>query len=404
MYWIKNHNKEMNDERAIITLKRGKEASLKRRHPWIFSGAIDESGKNQLEDGAMVDVYSHSGEYLCTGHYQAGSSIAVRILSFVPRGEDDLWTEKILKAWEYRKRIGIADNPDTNIFRLIFSEGDGLSGLIVDYYDGVAVLQAHSMGMYLSRHAIANTISKVLGKRLKAVFNKSRETMHGKAGPIENEYILGSAEDSKVVMENGNRFSVNWATGQKTGFFIDQRENRKLAGSYCSGKRVLNTFCYTGGFSVYAGMNGALEIHSVDSSKNAISIAEENMQLNGISGYQLFAEDVFSFLGTCDEYDLIILDPPAFAKKLNARHQAVIGYKRLNEAAIKKIRPGGILFTFSCSQVVDKRLFQDTIIAAAIEAGRNIRIMRLLGQPEDHPVDIFHPEGEYLKGLALYVE
>ncbi len=309
----------MNSKRAILTLKRGKEASLKRRHPWIFSGAIDESGKYQIEDGAMVDVYSHSGKYLCMGHYQSGSSIAVRILSFVSRDEDDLWTEKILRAWEYRKRIGIGDNPATNIFRLIFSEGDGLSGLIVDYYDGVAVLQAHSMGMYLSRHAIAKTISNVLGNRLKAVFDKSRETMHGKAGPIENAYILGSAEDSKVVMENGNRFSVNWATGQKTGFFIDQRENRKLVGSYCAGKRVLNTFCYTGGFSVYAGMNGALEIHSVDSSKNAIAIAEENMQLNGISGYQFFSEDVFGFLRTCGEYDLIILDSSGICKKTECK-------------------------------------------------------------------------------------
>lgn len=393
----------MEEKRPTIKLKRGRESSLTRRHPWIFSGAVKETTGNMM-DGAMVDIFSHRGEYLGMGHYQAGASIAVRMLSFVPLEEDILWREKILKAWEYRKRIGISDNPDTNVFRLIFSEGDGLSGLIADYYDGVVVLQAHSMGMYLSRHAIAYSIHEVLGSRLRAVFDKSRETLHGKAGSIENGFIWGSAEDSKIIVENGNRFKINWVTGQKTGFFIDQRENRKLVGSYSAGKRVLNTFCYTGGFSVYAGRNGAREVHSVDSSKSAMAIAEENMQINGISNYGLFTEDVFNFLQTCGEYEMIILDPPAFAKKLHARHQAVIGYKRLNAAAIKKISPGGILFTFSCSQVVDKRLFQDTVIAAAIEAGRNIRIMHWLSQPMDHPVDIFHPEGEYLKGLAVYVE
>ena len=393
----------MENNRIKIFLKPGKEASLKRHHQWVFSGAIKKTVSELPEDGAMVDILSHKGEYLGMGHYQSGTSIAVRILSYTPVSEHTLWREKILKAWEYRKRIGIT-NPDTNVFRLVFSEGDGLSGLIIDYYDGVAVMQAHSTGVYLNRQAIANALREVIGQQLHAVFDKSRETLHGKAGPVENMFILGSEKESKVVLENGNRFKVNWVTGQKTGFFIDQRENRKLVGSYSSGKRVLNTFCYTGGFSVYAGMNGALEVHSVDSSKNAIAAAEENMQLNNISGYRFFTEDVFDFLKTCGEYDLMILDPPAFAKKLNARHQAVIGYKRLNAAAIKKVRPGGILFTFSCSQVVDKRLFQDTIIAAAIEAKRNIRIMHWLSQPADHPVDIFHPESEYLKGLVVYVE
>ena len=394
----------MNNKRPVITLKRGKEASLKRRHQWVFSGAIKENRKDSLIDGTMVDVYSHKGEYLGMGHYQSGASIAVRILSFTPVDEDRLWQENIRKAWEYRKKLGIFDLADTNVYRLIFSEGDGLSGLIVDYYNGIAVLQTHSTGMFLSRDAITKTLMDLLGEQLQAVYDKSSETLHGKAGPIKNEFIFGAGGDSTEVLENGKRFIVNWATGQKTGFFIDQRENRKLVGNYSRGKRVLNTFCYTGGFSVYAGMGGASEVHSVDSSKNALAIAEENMKINNLTKYKLYSEDVFNFLKTCDEYDLIVLDPPAFAKKLSARHQAVMGYKRLNTAAIKKIRPGGILFTFSCSQVVDKRLFQDTIIAAAIEAGKNIRIIRWLSQPEDHPVDIYHPEGEYLKGLAVYVE
>ena len=394
----------MKNERPAITLKRGKETSPKRRHQWIFSGAIKENTVNGLDDGTMVDIYSHKGEYLGMGHYQSGASIAVRILSFAPVDDDILWQEKILKAWEYRKRIGITDLPDTSVYRLIHSEGDGLSGLIVDYYNGVAVLQAHSTGMFLNRHDISKALKTVLGERLMAVYDKSKETLYGRAGAIENEFIFGSAEDYIEVVENGRRFIVNWAAGQKTGFFIDQRENRRLVGAYSADKLVLNTFCYTGGFSVYAGLGGALEVHSVDSSKNAMATANENMKLNGLTGYKMFTEDVFNFLKACDDYDLIVLDPPAFAKKMNARHQAVMGYKRLNAAAIKKIKPGGILFTFSCSQVVDKRLFQDTIIAAAIESGRNIRIMNWLNQPADHPVNIFHPEGEYLKGLAVYVE
>ncbi|MBN2419828.1 MAG: class I SAM-dependent rRNA methyltransferase [Deltaproteobacteria bacterium] len=394
----------MKDFRPIITLKKGKEASLKRGHQWIFSGAIKENREGLPDDGTLVDVCSHRGEYLGAGHYQSGASIAVRILSFEHVDENRLWHDKIRNAFEYRKNIGITELNETNAYRLVFSEGDGLSGLIIDYYNGVAVLQAHSTGMYLSRHEISKALSDVLGNRLIAVYDKSKESLHGRSGLSENGFILGKAGDYTEVKEYGKRFIVNWVTGQKTGFFIDQRENRKLVGKYSAGKQVLNTFCYTGGFSVYAGMRGAKEVHSVDSSKNAISTAEENTKLNNISGHRVFAEDVFDFLQNCDDYDLIILDPPAFAKKLNARHQAVMGYKRLNAAAMKKVRTGGMLFTFSCSQVVDKRLFQDTVVAASIEAGRNIRIMRWLHQPEDHPVDVFHPEGEYLKGLALYVD
>ncbi len=394
----------MKNDRIAITLKKGKDASVRRRHPWVFSGAIKETDSENIPDGAVVDIYSSNGEFLAMGHYQAGTSIAVRILSFSHSDEKTLFRKRIQSAWEYRKSIGIAENRDTNVFRLIFAEGDVLSGLVVDYYDGVAVLQAHSMGMYLSRNLIAETISEVLGKRLKAVYDKSKETLHGRHGAVENSFILGSAEESGVVLENGRQFIVNWVTGQKTGFFIDQRENRSLVGKYASGKCVLNTFCYTGGFSVYAGSGNAKEIHSVDSSKAALTIAEENMRLNNLPDHKCIAGDVFDYLQSCEEYDLIILDPPAFAKKINTRHQAVIGYKRLNSAAIKKINPGGILFTFSCSQAIDRRLFQDTVIAASIEAGRNIRIMHWLSQPQDHPVDIYHPEGEYLKGLAVYVE
>ncbi|NLD37485.1 MAG: class I SAM-dependent rRNA methyltransferase [Desulfatiglans sp.] len=394
----------MENNRKIITLKKGKDASIRRRHPWLFSGAIKETGSEQIPDGAMVDIYSHKGEFLGMGHYQSCTSIAVRILSFTPSDEKSLFRERIKSAWEYRKRIGITENPDTNVFRLIFAEGDGLSGLVVDYYNGVAVLQAHSMGMYLSRSLIAESIKELLGKDLKAVYDKSKETLHGRHGLVENSFILGSAEDSAIVMENGKRFMVNWVTGQKTGFFIDQRENRTMVNSYSSGRRVLNTFCYTGGFSVYAGLGNAKEVHSVDSSKAALEIARKNMILNNIPNSDFFSNDVFEYLQSCREYDMIILDPPAFAKRLNARHQAVMGYKRLNVAALKKIAKGGLLFTFSCSQAVDKRLFQDTIIASAIEAGRNIRIMHWLSQPKDHPVDIYHPEGEYLKGLAVYVE
>jgi 23S rRNA (cytosine1962-C5)-methyltransferase len=390
--------------RPSLTLKKGKEASLARRHPWVFSGAVNEKGIEQISDGEMVDIYSHKGVFMGMGHYQSGTSIAVRILSFTPSDEKSLWHKRITKAWEYRKRTGIALRNDTNMFRLIFAEGDGLSGLVVDYYNGVAVLQAHSMGMYLNRQIIAETIIEVLGEKVTAVYDKSKETLHGKRGDVENGYLAGSSPGSGIVLENGRQFIVNWTTGQKTGFFIDQRENRLIAGRYSAGMRVLNTFCYTGGFSVYAGSGGAREIHSVDSSRNALDTAAENMRLNRISNCDFFAEDVFDYLQSCGEYDLIILDPPAFTKRLNARHQAVMGYKRLNTAAIKKITPGGILFTFSCSQAVDRRLFQDTVIAASIEAGRTIRIMHWLSQPEDHPVDIFHPEGEYLKGLAVYVE
>lgn len=393
-------------ERSRVILSSGKDQSLRRFHPWVFSGAIKKI-KGPVQDGDIVDVYSNKDEYLGTGHIQDGS-IAVRIFSFEqiePNAE--FWKEKIRRAYDYRKNIGVAENLATNVYRLIYAEGDGLPGLIVDYYNGVAVLQAHSVGMHEQRHDIANALKEILGDKLKAVYDKSSEALHrNDAGGSTNSYILGSAEGAGEVMENGNRFYIDWETGQKTGFFVDQRDNRELLAQYSAGKKVCNTFCYTGGFSVYAGMAGATEVHSVDSSKKAIALTDRNMELNGLSGiHTSFAMDTFDFLESKDDiYDVIVLDPPAFAKHVSSRHNAVMGYKRLNAEAIKKIRPGGILFTFSCSQVVDRRLFADTIMSAAIVAKRNVRVMHHLTQPPDHPVNIFHPEGEYLKGLVVYVE
>ncbi|GAB4148301.1 MAG: class I SAM-dependent rRNA methyltransferase [Bacteroidia bacterium] len=395
----------MSSERTHIILSSGKDQSLRRFHPWVFSGAIKKI-KGPVEDGAIVDVYSNKDEYLGTGHYQQGS-IAVRIFSFeqVEPGTT-FWKEKIRRAVEYRKNTGIIGNPDTNVYRLIYAEGDGLPGLIIDYYNGVAVFQAHSVGMHKNRFEIAEALKEILGDDLKAVYDKSSESLHRNDGPeISNGYILGHHEGNMIVSENGCEFEIDWINGQKTGFFIDQRENRKLLAKYSKNKSVLNTFCYTGGFSVYAGKAGASEVHSVDASKKAIALTDKNMELNKLQHHASFAMDTFDFLKDKDgRYDVIILDPPAFAKHVSSKHNAVMGYKRLNAEAISKIKPGGILFTFSCSQVVDKRLFADTIMSAAIVAKRNVRVLHHLTQPPDHPVNIFHPEGEYLKGLVVYVE
>ncbi len=402
----------MISERTHVILSSGKDQSLRRFHPWVFSGAIKKI-KGPVQDGDIVDIYSNKEEYLGTGHYQDGS-IAIRVFSFqqIEPGVE-FWKSKIRKAWDYRVRTGITSDPNTNVFRLIYAEGDGLPGLIVDFYNGVAVLQAHSVGMHRNRMDIANALKEILGDRLIAVYDKSKEAMfrsvkgasENDASETQNGFILGSAGESGEVLEHGNRFKIDWTTGQKTGFFIDQRENRKLLAHYSKGKSVLNTFCYTGGFSVYAGKAGASLVHSVDSSKKAVALTDENMALNGLSNHESFAIDTFDFLDKATiEYDIIILDPPAFAKSVSARHHAVMGYKRLNAEAIRKIKPGGILFTYSCSQVVDRRLFQDTIVAASIQAGRNVRLMHHMTQPSCHPISIFHPEGEYLKGLVLHVE
>jgi len=395
----------MISERTHVILSSGKDQSLKRFHPWVFSGAIKKI-KGPVQDGDIVDVYSNREEYLGTGHYQDGS-IAIRIFSFEQTTPGvDFWKSKIKKAWAYREGTGITNDPDTNVFRLIYAEGDGLPGLIVDFYNGVAVLQAHSVGMHRNRMDIANALKEVMGDRLTAVYDKSKEALFKNSeSDSQNGFILGSAGESGEVLEHGNRFKIDWTTGQKTGFFVDQRENRKLLAHYAKGKAVLNTFCYTGGFSVYAGKAGASLVHSVDSSRKAIALTDENMNLNGLTNHESFAMDTFDYLeGKENMYDIIVLDPPAFAKSVSARHHAVMGYKRLNAEAIRKIKPGGILFTFSCSQVVDRRLFQDTIVAASIQAGRNVRLMHHLTQPSCHPISIFHPEGEYLKGLVLHVE
>lgn len=384
----------------IVTLKRGKERPVLRFHPWIFSGAIAEI-IGDAEDGALVEVRDNFDNFLARGHYQKGS-ISVRILSFVEERLDaTFWNLKFREAFARRRAMGFPDEK-TNCFRLIHGEGDGLPGLIVDVYADVAVVQCHSIGMYKTREVIAQAILEESSGFLTAVFDKSAESM-GKQGG--NSFLLGSSEN-RIVLENGHQFLVDFETGQKTGFFIDQRDNRELLAKYCQGKKVLNTFCYTGGFSVYALKAGAKLVHSVDASKKAIELTIENVELNKPfhGEHEALIEDVPEWLRQQKSvYDVIVLDPPAFAKHQDARHRAVQAYKRLNRTAIEQIAPNGILFTFSCSQVVDRELFRNTVTAAAIEAGRKVSILHQLTQPADHPVSIYHPEGEYLKGLVLLI-
>jgi 23S rRNA (cytosine1962-C5)-methyltransferase len=396
-----------------VILSSGKDLSLKRFHPWVFSGAIkkikNSLGKEtEVADGELVEVFSNKDEFLGMGHFQNGS-ISVRIISFEQRIPDqEFWNQKIGAAVKYRKSIGLLDDENTNVFRLIHAEGDGLPGLIIDFYNGTAVLQAHSIGMYLNKENIVAALKINLAEKLKAVYDKSAETLpeNFSRENVNAGYIFGE-HTTNIVLENNNKFDVDWVNGQKTGFFIDQRENRKLLGDYSKDKKVLNTFCYSGGFSIYAINAGATLVHSVDSSKKAIDLTNKNVELldSKTSIHESFAMDTFQFLEKSkEEYDIIILDPPAFAKHINAKHNAVQGYKRLNCEAIKMIKPGGIIFTFSCSQVVDRQLFERTIMSAAIQAGRNVRIMHHLSQPADHAPSAFHPEGEYLKGLVLFVE
>ena len=341
------------------------------------------------------------------GHYQDGS-ICVRLLSFQPTEIDQsFWTKKIANAYQYRKAIELTDRELINCYRLVHGEGDGMPGLVIDIYGEVAVVQCHSIGMHRDRAFIAQALQDVYGSRLKAVFDKSAESLpKDYAGKMQNGYLYGTGGEP-VVKEYGALFSIDWETGQKTGFFLDQRENRRLLGEYATGKKVLNAFCYTGGFSIYALKAGAHSVDSVDVSAKAMELTDRNVALNGYddSRHQSYTSDVLDFLRkTHNTYDLMIVDPPAFAKNMEKRHNAVQGYKRLNAQAMEKISPGGILFTFSCSQVVNKQLFYDTIVAAALEAGRQVRVMHQLSQGPDHPVNMFHPEGEYLKGLVLYVE
>lgn len=396
----------MKESRPRLTLKAGKEQSLLRFHPWVFSGAIQEvSGKP--EEGTLVDVHARDGRFLGCGHYQPGS-IAVRILSFQPlEDSQEFWDEKLASAYRLRKQIGLLEDERTTVFRLVNAEGDGLPGLVIDLYNSTAVLQIHSVGMHLKRKAILEALKKLLGEKLQAVYDKSSLTLPYKAKIEQSDSYLFGENPGETILENGNRFYVNWEEGQKTGFFIDQRENRALMSRYSKSRRVLNAFCYTGGFSVYALAGGAEFVHSFDSSASAMALTERNIDLNfpGDKRHTSFTEDAGRFFRNPPEtYDMIILDPPAFAKHIKVLENALQGYKRLNARALELISPGGVLFTFSCSQVVSRENFRKSIFAAAANVNRRVRILHQLSQPPDHPVSIFHPEGEYLKGLVLQVE
>ena len=396
---------------ACVHLRRGKEESLLRRHPWVFSGAIDHiaEGDKALAEGDVVDVITKGGEFIARGHYQIGS-IAVRVLTFEEEAIDARWwEERIAHAKALRESLGMVNNADTTCYRLVHGEGDLLPGLVVDVYGRTAVVQCHSVGMYHSRLLIAEAIRKAYGDEIEAIYDKSSQTLPFKAdlGAIDG-YLWGRSENpDAVVLENGLKFKVNWEEGQKTGFFIDQRVNRDLVRQYSRGRKVLNTFCYTGGFSVAALAGGAREVVSIDLSERAVKLADENVRLNfgDEAKHEAIACNAVEYLKDIDsDYDLIILDPPAFAKHHKVLGNALQGYKKINARALQKIRPGGILFTFSCSQAVSRELFRTTIFTAAAIAGRKVRIIGQLTQPADHPINIYHPEGEYLKGLVVYVE
>ena len=400
-------------EYKTIYLKKGKEDSLTRKHPWIFSGAISRCDDN-MEEGEVVRVISGKGDFIAIGHWQIGS-IAIRVLSFNDVAIDgEFYENKLSIALDVRKSIGLLrggnniDEKNINTtYRLVHGEGDGLPGLVIDMYDGTAVMQAHSIGMHVHRHIIAESLKKVMGEELKAVYYKSETTLPFKADlGQENGFLIGKSTND-VAHENGLKFHIDWLKGQKTGFFIDQRDNRALLEQYSKGRRVLNMFCYTGGFSVYSMRGGAELVHSVDSSSKAVELVNKNIALNfpGDTRHQAFAADAFKFLDEmASNYDLVILDPPAFAKHRDALKQALRGYTKLNAKAMEKMPNGSILFTFSCSQAVNKEQFRTAIFAAALQTGRQIRILHQLHQPADHPININHPEGEYLKGLVVYLE
>ena len=394
-----------------IVLKPHREESLLRFHPWVFSGAVAQIVGHPAE-GDLVSVCSADGKLLCCGHYQIGS-IAVRVLSFdEDPTQPDFWLRMLTRAYKLREAYGLTDSSATNCYRLVHGEGDGLPGLIIDYYNGVCVLQAHSVGMFRAKAAIAEALQMLYGERLKAVYDKSSGTAPFKAGlELIDGYLYkadGFEVDEEAVLENGKKFLVNWCEGQKTGFFLDQRENRFRVGQLAAGRRVLNLFCYTGGFSIYALAGGAVHVDSVDSSKRAMEMVDRNVALNGFTPEQhtSYCTDAIEFVKNVPDgaYDLMIVDPPAFAKHRGALKNALRAYQRLNAAAIAKVAPGGFVFTFSCSQVVDKEAFALAVFSAAAETGRSVRILDRLNQPADHSVNIYHPEGEYLKGLLLYVE
>lgn len=390
-----------------VILKRGKEESLKRFHPWVFSGAIARI-EGEPEEGEVVDVFTAQNEFIAKGHWQIGS-IAVRILSFKAEEaiDSEFWKRRLATAYAMRQSIGVAGRADNNTYRLIHGEGDNLPGLVIDIYARTAVMQAHSAGMHLVRKEIADALNEVMKGSIDNIYYKSETTLPFKADLFpENGFLQGGSHDN-VAMEYGLKFHIDWLKGQKTGFFVDQRENRSLLEHYAKGRSVLNMFCYTGGFSVYAMRGGAQLVHSVDSSAKAIDLTNKNIELNfpEDTRHEAFAEDAFKYLDRMgDQYDLIILDPPAFAKHRDALRNALQGYRKLNVKAFEKIKPGGILFTFSCSQAVSKENFRTAVFTAAAMSGRSVRILHQLTQPADHPVNIYHPEGEYLKGLVLYVE
>lgn len=389
-----------------VFLKPGKEESLKRFHPWVFSGAIHHI-EGEPEEGEIVAVHTSRGEFIAIGHFQIGS-IAVRVLSFRDeKAGTDFWKSKLEAAYRLRRSIGLAGNPLNNTYRLVHGEGDNLPGLVIDVYARTAVMQAHSAGMHLDRMAIAGALAEVMEGEIDHIYYKSETTLPYKAGlGPENGFLKGGSPEN-LAMEYGLKFHVDWLKGQKTGFFVDQRENRALLEKYSRDRSVLNMFCYTGGFSFYAMRGGARLVHSVDSSAKAVDLTNKNVELNfpGDSRHTAYAEDAFKYLDRMgDQYDLIVLDPPAFAKHKDALRNALQGYRKLNAKAFEKIRPGGILFTFSCSQVVTKENFRTSVFTAAAMSGRSVRILHQLTQPADHPVNIYHPEGEYLKGLVLYVE
>ncbi|MEX2370594.1 MAG: class I SAM-dependent rRNA methyltransferase [Bacteroidales bacterium] len=393
-------------ENVKIVLKSGKDQSLLRRHPWVFSGAIKKI-YGQPAEGDVIALFDNKEKQLGSGHYQDGS-ISVRMLTFgTDVVSENFWKEKIERAWNHRREEKIYNPEFTNVFRLVNAEGDGLPGLIIDYYNNVAVIQVHSVGMFRNLELITEVIKNLDGLPIDTIYHKSKNTLHQKPGIKPVDELLYGEKMEGEVLENGYRFRVNWERGQKTGFFIDQRENRKLVELYSAGKKVLNMFCFSGGFSVYALGGGAESVHSVDSSVHAIELAQQNVQMNfpDTTGHTTTAADAFGVLEDIDQkYDLIILDPPAFAKHQNVLNNALQGYKRINQKAIEQIRPGGILFTFSCSQAVSKENFRKSVFAASANSGRNVRILHQLTQPADHPISIYHPEGEYLKGIVLKVE
>ncbi len=395
----------MTKERTVVMLKSGKNEAVERQHPWIFSGAVKKVYGNPQE-GDIVEVQSNKEEFLGIGHWQDGS-ISVRIFDFVEQDiDDDYWIRKIKNAFNHRKSLGLVGNPETNVYRLIYAEGDYMPGLVIDIYNKTAVIQSHSIGMHFLRHKIKDAIISVYENMIEAVYYKCEDSLPKTTKFEKHDEFLHGDKEEDVVTENGLKFIVNWVTGQKTGFFIDQRYNRELVKKYSKGRKVLNTYCYTGGFSIYALSAGALSVHSVDSSQKAIDLTDKNVTLNGFgTNHDSIKIDAMDYLNQMEgKFDLIILDPPAFAKHKDVKHRAVQGYKRINATALQKINPGGILFTFSCSQVVDRRLFEATVMAAAINSGRKVKVLHHLSQPADHPYSIFHPEGEYLKGLVVYVE